>query len=204
MINENCMYLAGILTFVGNGYYAYSTIRLKTKPSLITWSLWVVIPIVTFLAQQSQGASVQSMLSLTVGLSPLLIIGCALYKHHFILEFTKTNITCLAIAITAIVLWLYSGDGSVAIILSIIAGFVAGVPTLIHGHKSPSEENTTPFILGIVSALITLLTLHSLNLNTAGFASYLLISNTVLALTIIVSRVQRPKKILLQNIFEST
>lgn len=193
MINENYMYIAAVLTILGNSYYAYSVLKLTTKPSLITWSLWIIIPIVTFFAQQSQGASMQSMLSLAVGLSPLLIIVCALIKQHFILEFTKINIVCLAISVTAILLWVLSGNESAAIILSITAGLVAGIPTLIHGYTAPDEENLTPFIFGIVSAFLTLLTLTTFSLTTAGFASYLLISNSILTLTIYISRVRNKR-----------
>jgi hypothetical protein len=188
MINENYIYLAAALTVLGNAYYAYSIIKNTTKPSLITWLLWIVIPIVTFFAQQSQGGSIQSMLSLAVGLSPLLIIICALIKKHFILEFTRTNIACLAISSIAILLWMVSGNENIAIILSIVAGLVAGIPTLIHGYNHPTEENTSPFMLGIVAAAITLLTLDSFSMNTAAFASYLFISNSILTLTIYFSK----------------
>jgi len=195
MINEDFMYLAVSLTLFGNLRYAYSTYRGKTRPSLITWSLWVIIPLVMFFAQQSEGVTIQSLLSLFVGTSPLLIIVCAIMKNHFTLSFTKIDISCALISAIAIIIWVITGKGNLAIILSIVAGFVAGIPTIVHGYKLPQEENTTPFILGMAAAAITILTVQSFSISSTAFAGYLLVSNMIITSTIYYSKASNQNKI---------
>jgi hypothetical protein len=180
MINEHFTYLAAAITLAGNSYYAVSAYKGTIRPNIMSWILWSAAPLVTFFAQLSQGVTQQSILSLAVGVSPIFIIITALIASNGGFKLTKLDVVCAVSTFMALLLWLITGKGSLAIILSIIAGCFAGLPTLIKSYKDPGSENATPFVCGSISAMITLATLNTFAFSTAGFAIYLMLSNLVL------------------------
>jgi hypothetical protein len=186
MISPNFMILAAILTVIGNGVYARAAYRGITKPNLMSWSLWSVIPLIMFFAQRSQGVGQQSYLSLIVGLTPLAIIIAAWFGTNLRYKIQKADLLCLGASLAAIILWLITGNSIIAIVLSILAGTYASMLTFMHGYHHPEQENALPFMCGVISAITTLLTTQKFDLQSTGFAVYLLLSNAALVFVIAV------------------
>ena len=174
------MYVASIISLGGNIMYAVATLKGKIKPNITSWILWSLPPIIIFAVQRSQGVDLQALLSLAVGLSPVIIVISALVKANGKFKPAKLDIICAVIASSALAVWLITGKANLAIILSILAGCAAGLPTLMKAYSKPKSESAVPFICGSVSAIITLLTLQTFSLDDAAFAVYLLISNLIL------------------------
>jgi len=184
MNSTSLMIAAGILTILGNGRYALTAYRGSTRPNILSWSLWSVIPLIMFFAQRAGGTGSQSYLSLAVGLTPILVVFSAWLGTHLSYKVKPADLVCIAICVIALILWALTGKSIVAVIISIIAGSYASLLTLLHGYHHPEEENVVPFVCGIISAAITLLTMQSFYFMAGAFAIYLLISNAALAFVI--------------------
>jgi hypothetical protein len=184
MINEHYIFLALAISVAGSGYYAYAAFRGKIKPNVVSWALWGLAPMIMFFAQRSEGSGIQNLFSLVTGLMPFVVLAAALARSHVALRFSKIDISCASIAVAALGLWLATGEGAVAMTLSILAGLCASLPTLLKGYRQPETERSTPFVAGVIAACITLLTLPQFTFESTAFSVYLILSNSLLAVVI--------------------
>ena len=194
MIDPNFVYLAAVITLLGTFVYAFDIMRGKTKPNRITWTLWTLIPLIIFFAQIAEGVGVASIFTLSYAVGPFIVVATSFANKHSYWKLTLFDYVCGAISLLAIILWVITGDGIVDIVFSIIADFAASIPTLRKGLRAPKTESIIVYIVGIISAVITLLTLHSYDLAKALFALYILVNNVLFYLTIkVFSKFHRKK-----------
>jgi hypothetical protein len=184
VIDPNFVYLAAIITLSGLLVYAVNTFRGKTKPNRVTWILWTVIPLITFFAQLSKDVGISSIFALVYGLGPLLVLIASFTNKHAYWKLTAFDYICGFISILAVVFWIITGDGTTAIILSIVADFAAGLPTLRKSFYDPKSENSAAYIAGIASGGITLLTIQTWNIASFSFPLYILLDSALIFLTI--------------------
>lgn len=180
MIDQKFVLLAALINIMGSGTYAWNTIKGKTKPNRITWFLWALAPLIAFSAQFGEGVGWASLMTFMVGFGPLLIFAASFVNRKAYWKITRLDIICGAISVLALVLWLATGTGLIAIIFSIIADLVAAVPTLIKSFKEPETEHPSVFRNGAISATITLLTISDWQFVNYGFALYILLICSVL------------------------
>lgn len=184
MINEKFILLGAALSLYGGASYIISTLQGKTRPNRVTWFLWATVPSIALVAQLSEGVRWQAVITFVAGFNPLMIFIASFINRKSYWKITKLDVTCGLISLLAIVLWAISGKGSVAIILSIVADFLAGLPTLLKAYKFPETENYRVFLFGAINATITLLTIKHWKLANFAFASYILAICIVLVMLI--------------------
>lgn len=184
MIDEHFVLLGTALSLYGGSRYWLSTLRGQTKPNRVTWFLWAVIPAIALSAQLSQGVRWQAVITFTAGFNPTVILLASFVNQKSYWKITRLDVACGLIALLAIVLWRLSGNGNLAILLSILADFLGGIPTLIKAYKWPETENHQLFVFGAANAVITLLTIKHWRLSEYGFALYVLLTCLVLVFLI--------------------
>jgi hypothetical protein len=135
--------------------------------------LWALAPLIAFFAQWNEGVKWQSLMTFMVGFGPLLVFIASFINRKAYWKITTTDYVCGAISIAALVFWLITGSGWVAISFSILADLLAGVPTLIKAWKMPETEHHSVFRNGAISAAITLLTIKHWSFASAAFALYI-------------------------------
>lgn len=175
MINEKFVLVGALLNLFGSGTYAFSTIKGKTKPNRVTWFLWALAPLIAFSAQLSEGVKWQSIMTFMVGFGPLIVFIASFVNRKAYWQITKLDIICGLLSILALLLWLITGTGLVAISFSIAADLLAGIPTIIKSYKEPETEHPSVFRNGAISAAITLLTIKHWTFANYGFALYILL-----------------------------
>lgn len=175
MIDERFVLVGALLNIVGSATYAYNTLRGKTKPNRVTWFLWALAPLIAFVAQIGEGVGWQIVMTFMVGFGPLLVFVASLVNRKAYWEISRLDIACGVLSVFALILWWITGEGNVAIALSIAADLLAGVPTLIKAYKEPETEHPDVFRNGALSALITLLTIKTWTFANYGFALYILL-----------------------------
>lgn len=181
MLSENIMIIAILLSVAGNGYYAYAAYKGAIQPNVISWFLWGLAPLIMFFAQRSEGSGIQSMFSLVTGLMPFVVLAAARIGSRLRFAVGRIDIVCALVSVTALMAWFITGEGAVAIWLSILAGSFASLPTLLKGYRQPETERSAPFVAGVAAAVITLLTVPEFSFETAAFPLYVITSNTLLA-----------------------
>jgi len=157
MINEKFVYLGAIINVIGSSTYAWNTLKGKTKPNRVTWFLWMLIPMIAFFAMIGEGVGLTSLMTFMVGFGPFLVLTASLMNKKAYWKISTLDWWCGGLSVLAVILWLITGTGVIAIILSISADLLASVPTVIKSYRDPSSEHHSVFRNGAISAAITML-----------------------------------------------
>ena len=178
MIDERFMYLAAVLIAWGAYSYIKDMYQGETKPNLVTWFLWTLAPMIAFAAQIQAGVGAAAVLTFMVGFCPLVVFLAGLRRGEF--RPSRFDLMCGAASVMALILWQLTGNGNLAVVLSIVADGLAASPTLIKAYRQPQSESPFLFLLFAVSAGITLLTIDTWNLQNSGFSAYIFVLYVVL------------------------
>ena len=184
MINEKWVLLSALLVFYGNSTYAISTLIGKTKPNRVTWILWTFIPIIVIAGQIDQQVKWQVILTLSAGISSFFLLLASLKSNKSYWKIRRLDYLCGLLSILAILLWLITDNPNLAILLSIMANFLAATPTILKSIRYPRTENYRAYSFASLSAIITLLTVNQWTFPTYSFSLYVLFTNGILFLLI--------------------
>jgi hypothetical protein len=180
MISEKFVLLSVVLNIVGSAHYAIGTLKGVTKPNRVTWFLWTLAPMIAFTAMLQDGVGMPALMTLAIGVGPLMVLIASFVNRNAYWQVTRLDIACGALSILALVLWLITGEGFVAVFLSILADLVAGVPTVIKAYKEPHTERYLVFLLGSIGAIITLLAIDKWEFSYYAFPIYFFLLCAVL------------------------
>jgi hypothetical protein len=185
MLNQNILVVVPVLSLIGSGTYIYAVLKGKAKPNRVTWILWALAPLIAFAAQIHAGVSLlQSLLTFMAGFGPLLILVASFISHRAVWKLTKFDFVCGGLSLLGLVLWMITREGNVAILFSILADGLAGLPTLVKSYREPESESSFVFSMAIISSSLTLLTLDKFTFTNAAFTTYILSICVVLVLLI--------------------
>lgn len=181
MINENFVLVGALFNLTGSSAYAYHTLKGKTKPNRVSWFLWTIIPMIALFAQIGEGVSLYIVLmTFMVGFGPMLVLIASFINEKSYWKISKLDYICGALSVLAVILWLITGKGIVAIAFSILADLIASVPTLIKSYKDPDSEYHGSYRNGAISAVITMLTIKNWTFAAYGFSLYMFLTCGVL------------------------
>ena len=172
MLDQILITLAIAANTIATLSYVVATVKGEVKPNKISFLFWSLPPIITFFAQITQGVGIQSLMSLSVSILPLLVFIASFTnkKSHWAIR--PFDLLCGSLSLVGLVLWMLTKVGNVAILLSIIADGLATLPTIIKAYQRPETEWALPWLGSVAGGLLTLATVHIWNFQTAGFAIY--------------------------------
>jgi len=174
MIDPRFVFVAILFNLWGSTAYSISTIQGKTKPNRVTWFLLAVAPMIAFSAELGSGGGLESVMTFMVGFGPLLVFISSFINPKSYWRISRFDLVCGAISVLALIGWLVTGTGMTAIILSILADFLAFVPTFKKAFIYPETENAILYRNGSISATITLLSIQDWKPSTYLFPFYIL------------------------------
>lgn len=189
MLNQNFVWVALVIAIAGNAFYLKDTLKGETKPNRVTFFLWGAAPLVSYYAQRTSGDGNQIFYTLTIALMPFAILAASFVDKRAYWATTKFDIACGVLAVAALVILVSTGNGLLALMLSIVADFSAALPTLLKSYKFPETETMLAYAFEIVSATIVLFTIHHWVLINYGFAVYILFMNILFTVLLV-----RPRK----------
>ena len=192
MIDAHFAILAAVVAVTGSAGYALDTLRGRTEPNRVSWSLWAVAPLIAFAAELSEGVGVKSLLTFSVGFGPALVVIASFLDERAYARVTRVDVACGVLSVAALAMWAITGKGDVAIAFSILSDFFAAIPTLAKARREPGSESPKAFVGGVLGAAITLLTIPGSDWVFAsfGFPLYILLIDATL-LTLI----RRPRAV---------
>jgi hypothetical protein len=190
MIDLRFAIVGALIILAGNAAYARDTVRGNTQPNRVTWMLWAVAPLIAFAAEVSQGVGLNSVLALTVGIGPLMVVVASFMDPKAYARVTPFDAACGVLSVVALGAWAATGRGNVAILLSILADFLAAVPTIRKAYRRPHTEHAAAFLSGVAGATITLLTIkpEDWSFASVAFPAYILLDSALIASLILVPR----------------
>jgi hypothetical protein len=171
MLDERFMYLAALLICWGTYSYVKDMYQGQTRPNLVTWFLWTLAPMIAFAAQIQAGVGATAVLTFMVGFCPLVVFVAGIKRGNF--RPSRFDLMCGGSSLAAILLWQLTGNGALAVILSIAADGLAASPTILKAYRDPRSESPFLFLLFAMSAAITLLTIKTWDIQNSGFSMYI-------------------------------
>ena len=180
MIPECFSIVGAVIASLGGFYYLYLTIRGKVQPSRVTWLLWGLFPMIVFIAQQAQGAEGVSWVSFAAGFTPLLIVAASFLNKKAHWKTQPRDYVLFAVAVLGIVLWYFTKDANLAILLTLIADIFAGIPTILKAAKHPESENWLAYALSVIGFTVGILSIQVFNFENAAFILTMAIMNSVI------------------------
>lgn len=163
-----------LIRLISGGRYAWGVLNGKARPNPVTWFLWGLTPLIACAAQWHSGLTAQSVVLLALGISPLAVACIAVTKQGFRQHVTPFTVGCGLIALIGIVLWRVTTQPELAIICSILADIFATLPTLQKAYHDPASEYPLPYLLSMISMILTLLTIQAWQFTAYAFPLYML------------------------------
>lgn len=188
MIDPRFAILGALISVAGSAAYARGTLRGRTRPNRVTWILWTVAPLIAFAAEAVQGVGLESLLTLAVGVGPLLVVIASFLNPRAYYRLTRFDGGCAVLSVAALVAWGVTGTGNVAILFSILADLFGLIPTLRKAYRDPESESVSAFLGSGCGSIITLLTVSAWTFADVGFPLYILGADTTLSTLILAPR----------------
>jgi hypothetical protein len=187
VIDPDFIYVAIVLAVLGMAVYVRDTVRGVTSPNRVTWSLWAVEGILAFFVEVQQHVGPASLMTLTLGLVPVVVVAASFRHSHRAWRIGSFDIFCGALSVLGLVFWCFINEPTVALVSFVAADQVAALPTLRKSWLAPSSETAGAFFLGFANCAITLLVLK--HLTTAGvlFPGCILITDLIIGVLVITS-----------------
>ncbi|HEY8886361.1 MAG TPA: hypothetical protein VIM31_02555 [Candidatus Microsaccharimonas sp.] len=185
MLPEYFAIIGAIIASAGGFYYLYETIRGTTKPNRVTWLLWGLLPMITFVAQRFQGVEGLSWVSFAAGFTPLLVVAASFLNKKAYWKTQPLDYALMGAATMGIILWAITKEPNLAILFALLADLLASIPTIIKSLKHPETESWIAYAISTVGFGIALLAIHVFNFENSAFVIYLFSIQIILtALTI--------------------
>lgn len=182
MLNPNFAIAGALISLLGCANYAWNVLKGGTQPNRVGWSLWALAPLIAFAAELSQGVTLQeSLITFSAGFGPILVLLASLTEKKAYWKIKPFDWYCAGLSLVALILWLITGKGDVAIVFSVCADLLAGIPTAIKSYTNPETESPIAFVAGSLGVILTLLTIQHWILANYAFPCYLLVANSTIA-----------------------
>ncbi|KKQ72128.1 MAG: hypothetical protein UT33_C0005G0049 [Candidatus Peregrinibacteria bacterium GW2011_GWC2_39_14] len=160
----------------------------KIKPHAFSWLIWSISVGIAFLASFiKNGGSGSWVIGLT-SIACFIIFILALFKGEK--KFNKFDWISLASALAAIFLWIFTKEPTFSVILITIIDLIGFIPTANKSFYKPNEESALFFSLAGFKFIIAIFAINSFSINTLLYPASLVLTNSVLALIILVRKVQ--------------
>jgi len=170
--------LSAVITIFGASAYIRDTLRGKTKPNRISWSMWALAPLIGTAAAISANADFWATLRIFLaGFLPLLVFAASFVNSKSFWKLNILDIACGACSFAAIIVWIFVGSPTTAILLVAIGDGFAGLPTLVKIWKFPETETNITYIASFISVLLVIPSIPVWNIENSAFQVYLLIAN---------------------------
>jgi hypothetical protein len=184
LIDARFVLLGAVFNLAGTQSYLRATLKGEVRPNRVTWILWSVIPLMAFSAEVSSGVGLPALMTLMVGVGPLLVLLASFIGRKSAWQLTGLDLVCGGLSVAGLIAWQVSGTSNLAIIFSIAADALAAMPTIAKSLREPASENCQIYFYSAASALITLLTIKTWDLSNCGFPLYILFVATLIGILV--------------------
>ncbi len=172
--------VSSLLALISPFVYAKAIFNKEAKPHRTTRLILLIISSLATLSLFAQKDTVAIWLA---GVSTLQSIFIFILSIKYGMGgWSKTDLLCLIIAFSGIILWQTTKNPSIALYASIIADFTGMIPTLIKTFRFPETEVWTFYTLDVCAALLSLLAVKSFAVQQFSYPLYIVIINLLMVI----------------------
>ncbi len=177
---------SGIVLLLANIPYIMSIRRGDTRPNLVTWGVWTTIGLILLGSYQAIGATHTRWLLIAQVVSQFAITVLAFKYSRG--KWQRLDGICLAGAGVSLILWWFSGNPLVALLINTAMDLLGAIPTINKIYCDPTSEDLGFWTLSFLAAVLNLLAIENFSLSFTVFPVYLLILHIV-----VLTLLTRPK-----------
>lgn len=181
MIPDYFAVIGAVLGSLGGFYYLVETAVGKVQPNRVTWLLWGLFPMIVFIAQRVQGVQNLSWATFAAGFTPLLIVLASFINKKAYWKTEPRDYMLMAAATVGLILWAITKEPNLAILFSLVADFLASLPTVIKAYKHPETESWLAYAISAVGFGVGVLAIQTFTFENYAFISYIFLINALLA-----------------------
>lgn len=178
--------LASVIGLVSAYPYLSDVVRRKTKPHLFTWFVWGILTGIAFLAQVSRQAGAGSWITALTVVNCFVVVGLAIpYGEK---DIKRVDWVCLGGAVAGLLLWGFTSDPLMAVVIVTVVDLIAYLPTLRKAYYKPHEETAVFFFMSIWKFGLGVVAVRNYSLVTCLFPAAVVVFNVVFVATLMARR----------------
>ncbi len=175
---------AALASLASGGVYIYAMLKGSAKPNRITWLMWTVAPLIASAAEISSNVGLAAIPVFINGFTPLLIFLSSFAVKNGYWKVRKSDYAFGLLSAAALLLWYITKTPDIAILFSIAADGLAGMPTIIKAWRNPETESVWIYASGTFSAVAAYTAINAWTFSAYAFPTYLLILNLIITFTV--------------------
>lgn len=173
------------ISIAGATAYIRDTLRGKTRPNRVSWSMWALAPLIGTAAAIAGGADFWGTSRIFLaGFLPLLVFLATFVNKQSYWKLNTFDVICGCFSLLAVAVWGIVDSTRIAILLAAIGDGVATLPTLFKAWKYPETETGMTYMASLISVILVLPSIPEWNIENASFQVYLLVANMALLFVI--------------------
>jgi len=176
------LFLSGIFTFLSYFIYFTSVIKGETKPHVVSWFIWWLISFIIFTIQIYDNAWLWSFNIWFVAFLCFFIAFISFKRWSR--NISKWDSFSLLFWILSIILWLFTSNPFLSVVLLIIVDIFWFIPTILKSIKNPFEEKWIAFFLAFLWYFMSIFAMDNISFLTVWFVVVSCIFNLILFLII--------------------
>lgn len=178
--------ISGVLPMLGVFPYVKDILKHQTKPHRGSFLIWVVLGSIAFFTQLAKGATWSLFLPASDTAATFIIFILAL--RYGVGGLNRRDIAGLALAGVGLILWYFTKDPLVALLIAIGVDAVGTVLTLIKTWEDPSSETFSSWLLAALGGGFAALAVGKLSFALLVYPIYIFIANGAVDAVILLKR----------------
>lgn len=174
--------LSVIFTFSSYLIYLKSILKWETKPHIISWFIWWLISFIILIIQLYNNAWIWALNIWFVAFLCLLIAFISFKKWSR--KINKSDSFSLIFWILSIILWIFSNNPFLSVVLLICVDVFWFIPTILKSLKSSFEENENAYFLAWGWYLMSIFAMNEISFLTIWYVAISCSLNFILAMII--------------------
>ncbi len=176
--------LSILIALIGYSIYFKQIFSGKVKPHAFSWFIWGLITGIVFAVQLTRNGGAGAWVTGLTALACFTIFVLALKKGTR--DFLIFDWISLASALFAILLWWFTKEPILSIIIITIADAIGALPTIRKSFHKPHEESIPLFALNSIKFFVALFALEAFTLTTYLYPLSLVLTNGLIVLVILI------------------
>ena len=174
---------AVVLIFVGYFPYIRDIYLWKTKPHMYTWFIWALLTGIIFLFQYWNGGGLWSFVTLGAALICFYIF--VLSFKYWTRDVTISDKIFLYISLFIGIVWFFTSDPLITVILLCCADVFGFVPTIRKSWSDPYGETLSSYSINTIRFVFAIYALSEYNLITLSYPVVWMLANGLFALFLV-------------------
>ncbi len=184
MLPEKIIYIGVLINLIAIFWYIKTILYGKTRPNLISWTLWALAPLIATFLQTKAGAGLSFLAPFMAGFGPLIVILFASIKKRGFWRITKFDIVCGLFSLLALTFYIITNKLAISIFFAILSDALATIPTIRKSWNFPDTESALAYAGGIINYILSLLIITNWIFSIYSFNVYLIIINLIIIFSI--------------------